>query len=203
MPVITFIKDIFSAVKGRYHRNVGRHTQHFCTKAVKIACNQIQKKLFFVAAICADEFIAALIKVDNKRQLEAFHSRNLKNKLTKQQVTIALRAYLSGMLVLISPHKEGLLAQTGFEEQELLHAWCSIFEYQPSDMHLFDKVLLPAYRHEGISGLSAAVAQAIFTQAMTDCQAMTPAEAGVLQAILLDDAAAAIRVLQPGAEQVS
>jgi hypothetical protein len=198
VPIITFIKDIFAAAKGPYHRNVGRHTQRFCAKAVKVAGNQVQKKIFFVAAICADEFMAAVTGVDNKRQL-VFPNRTIKKKLNRQQMTAALRAYMSAVLVLISSHKEGLLTQAGLQEPELLQAWCSVFEYQPADMQLFDDLLLPAYRQGGIDALAAGMAQAIFDQVMTGSEALSLAEADALQASLLDDAAAVIRVLQPGA----
>ena len=197
MPIITFIKDIFAAAKGPYHRNVGRHTQRFCAKAVKVAGNQVQKKIFFVAAICADEFIAAVTGMDNKRQ-PVFPDRTVRNKLNRQQMTTALRAYMSAVLVLISSYKEGLLTHSGLQEPELLQAWCAVFEYGPSDMQLFDDMLLPAYRQGGIAALAAGLAQAVFNQVMTGSTALSLAEADALQTILLEDAAAVIRVLQPG-----
>lgn len=202
MPVITFIKDIFAAAKGPYHRNIGRHTQRFCARAVRVAGNQAQKKLFFVAAICADEFMAAVTGMDSKGQL-IFPNRTVNKKINKQQMTAALRAYVSAVLVLISAHKDGLLLQAGLAEHELLQAWCTVFEYGPADMQLFDDILLTAYRQGGLSSLADSLAQAVFAQVMTGREAVSPAEAEALQASLLDDAAAVIRSLQPGTEAAS
>ncbi|QDR79012.1 hypothetical protein [Sporomusa termitida] len=202
MPIITCIKDIFAAAKGPYHRNVGRHTQRFCARAAKIAGNEVQRRIFLVAAICADEYMAAVAGVDNQRQV-AFPRRQRKKKISKQQMTAALRAYVSAVLVMISTHKEGLLTQAGLTEAELLQAWCEVFEYQPEDMRLFDEVLLPAYRQGGTAGLAAGLAQAVFDQVMAGGEAVGAGESEALQAVLLDDAAAVIRVWQPGSEAAS
>lgn len=196
LPIITFLQDIFSVVKGPYHRKIGRHTQRFCSKAVKNSANEVQKKVFFITAICADELIAALIGVDNKRQVKHFGRRVLKQKISKQQITAALRMYISVILTLISSYKEVLLQQTGMQEQELLHTWCRVFEYLPADKQLFDEVLLPAYQQGGIDGLSQLVGENILDQLFLENEDLSLSERSVLQNIMISDAAAVVRVLQ-------
>ena len=196
LPIITFLQDIFSVVKGPYYRKVGRHTQRFCSKTVKRSTNKMQKKVFFIVAICADEFIAALIGVDNKRQVEPFKERTLKQKISKQQITMALRIYLSAILTLLSSQKELLLQQTGMEEQQLLQTWCSIFEYLPSDMQLFDKVMLPEYQQGGIESLRVLVGKNISEQLFLVNDELSLSEMEFLQKIMVEDAAAVVQVLQ-------
>lgn len=201
MPIITFLQDIFAATKGRYYRTVGRHTQKFCSKAVKLSVNDAQKRIFFVTAICADEVIAALMGVAQKRQLGSFNARTLKQKLPKQQITAALRVYMSGILTLTSSHKQALLAVSGMQEEELLHVWCKVFDYSPSDMDLFDTALLPAYRQGGIITLSTLVGKSILEHLFVTNEAMSPAETKFLQNIMLEDAAAVIQIVQTAARE--
>lgn len=195
MPIITFLQDIFAATKGPYYRKVGRHTQTFCNRAVKNAKNELQKKLFFVAAICADELIASFIGADDKRQVAAFKKRDLQKTIRKRQITTAMRVYLSAVLLLTSAQKELLLTNAGMTEQELLHAWCSIFEYTPADMQLFDTVLLPAYQQQGLEALSQTAGKAMLEQLFLTQAELNPAEQETLQNIMLEDAAAVLRVL--------
>lgn len=196
MPVITFLQDIFAAAKGRYFRSVGRHTQKFCSQAAKFAGNDVQKKILLITAISADELVAALIGVDNKRPAGAFGGRTGKHRLTRQQITAALRVYLSGLLTLTSAHKKALLAQAGLEEQELLQLWCRVFDYAAADMQLFDECLLPAYRQEGSLGVSRLVGKRILDCLFQPAGEMSPAETELLHNAMLEDAAAVIRVIQ-------
>lgn len=182
--------------KGPYHRKVGRHTQKFCSRAVKRSTNETQKKIFFIAAICADELIASLIGVDNKRQVDPFKVRTLKTKILKPEITMALRVYLSALLTLVSVQKKALLQRTGMEETELLQTWCSIFEYLPSDMQLFDEVMLPMYQQGGIESLSALVGREIVEQLFLVNDTMSPVEMNILQNIMVEDATALVGLLE-------
>ena len=201
MPIITFLQDIFSAAKGPYHRKVGRYTQRFCSRAAKGSTNEMQKKIFLIAAICADELIAGLLGLDNKRQVTPFKGRTLKQKLTKQQVTAALRIYLSAILILISSQKKLVLQKTGLQEQELLKTWCSIFEYSPFDIQLFNGVLLQSYQQGGIDGLDIRVGKNIIEQLFVGNEALSTLERSTLQKIMLEDAAAVVRVLHTGKQE--
>ncbi len=203
MPIITFLQDVFSMAKGPYHHKIGRHTQRFCSKAAKCSTNEMQKKIFFVTAICADEFVAALLGVDNKRHIEPFKKRTLKTKIAKQQIVITVRIYMSAILTLISSQKEILLLKTGLEEQELLRMWCSIFEYGPSDMQLFNELLLPAYQHDGIDGLSMSVGKSIIDQLFVVNDALNPSELEMLQKTMIEDITAVLRLLEAGRVEAS
>jgi len=195
MPIITFLQDIFSAVKGPYHRKVGRHTQRFCSRAVKRSTNQMQRKTFFIVAICADEFIASLIGVDDKRQVEPFKGRTLQQKISKKQVRAALRMYMSAILTLVSAQKGLLLQQMHLDEQQLLHTWCSIFEYLPTDMQLFND-MLPEYQQGGMEGLCKLAGHHILSQLFMDNGLLSPAEMECLQKIMAEDATAVVRTLK-------
>ena len=202
MPIITFLQDIFSIAKGPYHRRLGKYTQRFCNKAAQRSGNGIQKKIFLITAICADEFIGALMGLNSKRQIEPFKGRTLKQKLAKQQVTVALRVYLSAILILISSQKDLLLEQTDLQEQELLTAWCAIFEYSPSDMQLFNEVLLHAYQQRGIEGLSMLAGKHMIEELFIGNEALSHAEKSTLEKIMVEDAAAVVRVLHISKQEV-
>ncbi|WP_237715544.1 hypothetical protein [Pelosinus fermentans] len=163
----------------------------------------MQKKIFFVTAICADEFVAALLGVDNKRHIEPFKKRTLKTKIAKQQIVITVRIYMSAILTLISSQKEILLLKTGLEEQELLRMWCSIFEYGPSDMQLFNELLLPAYQHDGIDGLSMSVGKSIIDQLFVVNDTLNPSELEMLQRTMIEDITAVLRLLEAGRVEAS
>ncbi len=203
VPIITFLQDVFSIARGSYHHKIGRHTQRFCSKAAKYSGNEMQKKIFLVTAICADEFVAALLRVDNKKQIKIFENRTLKNKIAKQQIVIALRIYMSAILTLISFEKEVLLQKTGLEEQELLRLWCFIFEYLPSDMQLFNELLLPAYQHDGIVGLSMSVGKSMMDQLFAVNVALNPSELENLQRTMVGDITAVLRLLGAGRVEAS
>lgn len=196
MPIVTMLQDIFSVVKGPYYRKVGRHTQRFCSRAAKRSKNEVQKKLFLITAICADEFIAALIGVDNKRQVDQLKGRVLKEKIRKPQMTAALRVYTSALLTLLSSHKELLLQQTCMQEQELLHTWCEIFEYLPVERQLFNDVLLPAYGQGGIEALSLLVGKNMMEHLFLDNGALNPLQLEALQHIMIEDTVAVVRALK-------
>ena len=196
LPIITFLQDIFSVVKGPYHRKVGRFTQKFCSRAAKEAKNEVQKKLFFVTAICADEFIAALIGVDNKRSVAYFKEWVLQEKLGKGQMVGVLRVYMSALFTLLSSHKERLLRQTDMEEQELLQTWCRVFEYGPVDVQLFNEVFLPAYGQGSIEALSMVVGKNIMERLFVGNGVLSPLQLKTLQKILIEDTVALLGVLK-------
>jgi hypothetical protein len=203
VPVITFLQDIFSIAKGPYHRKIGRHTQRFCRKAVKHSTNKVQQKMFLVAAICADELIATLLGLENKRQVNPFQNRTLKNKIAKQQVVRILHVYLSAILTLMSSQKDRLLQRIGMEEQKFLYIWCSIFEYLPSDMQMFNELMVPVYQQEGIDGLSILVGQNILEQLFVVNDVLSTSEVETLQKIIVEDAAAVVRFLQTDKAEAS
>lgn len=198
MPIITFLQDIFSIGKGPYHRKIGRHTQRFCSKAVKRSANELQKKTFFIAAICADELVSTLVGLADKRQLAGFNGRTVQPKLARQQIVAALRVYLSAILTLTSSQKELLLQTTELQEQELLQAWCWIFEYAPADMQLFDNEFLPSYQQQGLEGLSRLAGTHLMEYLFEEKDVLSPLEMENLQSIMLDDVQAIVRVLQKG-----
>lgn len=196
MPIITFLQDVFSIAKGPYHQKIGRHTQRFCSRAAKHSENEVQKKIFFVAAICADEFVATLLRLKNKKSLDPFEGRILQNKIAKQQIVRVFRVYISALLTLMSSQKERLLEKTGMQEHELLHLWCSIFEYSSFDMQMFNEFMLPVYRQEGIDGLSILLGENALNQLFIVNDVLSPFEIEKLQKIIVEDAAALLRVLQ-------
>jgi hypothetical protein len=196
VPIITFLRDVFSMAKGPYHRKIGKHTQRFCSNAAKYSRNEVQKRIFLVAAICADEFIATLLRLENKRPDDPFKGRTLQNKIAKQQVTGALRIYMSAILTLISSRKDVLLQKTGMQEQELLHMWCSMFEYLPPDIKVFNEWMLPVYQQDGIDGLNMLVGKNVIDLFFIEKDALSLSEAEALQKIIVEDAAAVVRILQ-------
>jgi hypothetical protein len=153
MPVITFLQDMVSAVKGPYHRLVGRHTQRFCSRAVKRSANERQKRVLFIAAAGADDFITRLLDLQDKRQTRTFVKYALEKKVIKKQVSLVLRVYISAILILLGNSKELLLQEIGLNETEWIELWCWVFEYQPEDIRLFNEVLT-TYQQHGFDGLA-------------------------------------------------
>ena len=195
MPIITFLQDIFSFAKGPYHRRIGRHTQRFCRRTVKHSANQVQKKMFLVTAICADEFIATLLGLENKRQIHPFQSRILKDKLGAQQIISVFPVYMSTILNLLSSQKERLLQKAHMEEQHFLYSWCFIFEYSPADIKMFNEWMVPVFQQEGIRSLSTLIGQNVLEQLFIVDDALRTSELETLQKIISEDAAAVARVL--------
>jgi hypothetical protein len=190
IPVITFLNDMLSFVKGPYHRHVGRHTQRFCQRAVQRTTDECQKRVLMVSAIAADELVAAILGVSDRNPSGPFQPRVYK-KITKMQVTKALRMYTSALLVLLGKHKELLLQKTKFTEQELLQVWCWVFDYSPSDMQLFDQIFLPAYAQKGIDGLAEIVGRNIIDTFYSSAS-LNALEIEALRDILIDDVTAII-----------
>lgn len=203
VPIITFLQDVFSIAKGSYHRKVGRHTQRFCSKAVKFSINELQKRIFFVAAICADEFIATLLALDNKRQVNPFQGQTLKNKIAKRQILGVLHVYMSAILILMSSQKDIVLQEIGMEEENFLDIWCTVFEYSPSDMKMFNELILPVYQQEGIDGLGILVSQYAIEQLFIVNDVLSSSEVETLQKIIVEDAVAMVRVLQTDKAEAS
>ena len=71
MPLMKFLHDALISTKGPYERYVGRHTREFCKKADRQAKTPIQRKIWFTAAISADEVIASLAGLEKRRALGA------------------------------------------------------------------------------------------------------------------------------------
>jgi len=187
MPPISIVEKVLGSFNNPYKQAVGKHTRKFNLRAIQKAKNESQKKLWLSASIAAEELVAALLQLDNKVNLEQINQKILKKNIAKKQVLSVLRAYLSAVLVLISTYKETILASTALTEQSFLQAWCSVFEYQPADMKVFDEVLLTAYSESGTIGLIRETGKIIADNFYQETTELTPEDMTVLEGILLND----------------
>ena len=154
MPVITFLQDVFMAFKGPYERHVGKHTVNFCKRISRHKLPEGMRQTLIISAISADEVVAALLKVDNRRDVAAFSEFSVVAKFNPQHVKFALKAYISALLVLFGSYKQELLAVTEQDEQGFIDLWTDIYGYGQGDMKLFNE-LLQSYQQDGIKGISA------------------------------------------------
>ena len=100
--------------------------------------------------------------------------------------------YTSALLVLIGRYKEELLAKTSFTEQQLLKTWCSVFDYRPADMQLFDQELSTVYRQQGTGGLAEKVSLELVEVLFPQAAELSLAEIAIVENRLIDDAAAIV-----------
>ena len=149
MPLMKFLHDALISTKGPYERYVGRHTREFCKRADRQSKTPIQRKIWFTAAISADEVIASLAGLEKRRSLGALAGWQVQPKADRKSYPKALRLYLSALLLLYGTCKEELLDAFGLAEQEFMKAWQSIFQYDAADMAVFDDILTPAFRTRG------------------------------------------------------
>lgn len=131
MPVITFLQDLFSLTKGKHYRVFGRHTQRFCSRATLHTRNGLTRKILAIAAVAAEEQVVFYAK----------EARDVKGK----NIPMALRVYLSTLLLASGSQKEGLLAAIGLDEPGFIRLWTKVFEYTAADMGVFDRDLRQAY----------------------------------------------------------
>jgi hypothetical protein len=195
MPVLKFLQDALASTKGPYERYVGRHTRTFCQRADSQSKTPIQRKIWFTAAISADEVIATLAGLDKRRQVGALAGWLVQPKANRRRYLNALRAYLSGLLLLCGTCKGELLEALGLTEQEFLQAWQSIFQYDAADMALFDDILTPAFHSKGIDGLVDAVGALIRDELFLPSSPFGRQEQSALQDLMIDDMAAIKRHL--------
>jgi len=153
MPVITFLQDVFMAFKGPYERHVGKHTVNFCKRIGRHKLSEGLRQTFTISAVSADEVVAALMKVDNRRDAAAFSGIPVVKKPTPQNVKFALKAYISALLVIFGTNKQQLLAIVDQNEQEFIDMWTDMYGYGQDDMKLFNE-LLQSYQKNGIQGIS-------------------------------------------------
>jgi hypothetical protein len=168
IPVITLLYDLMASGKGPYRRLVGKHTQQFCSRADSRSTNEIQKKILFIAAAGADDFVSKLLGIQPAKQTWTF-SRKIPNKnATPKKCAQALRTYLSALMIILAAHKELLLQKAETGEAEWLKLWCTVFEYAADDKTRFDSELLPAYQLDSIESLVRATGSAIFSSLCPD-----------------------------------
>ena len=151
IPIVTFLHDLVSSVKGPYYRLVGRYTQRYLSRAAGKAKNEQQKKVLFIAAAGVDEVFSEILGV--QRSVKGFSKSAAEKKLTKKAVNAAFRVYLSTLLVLLGNDKDSLLTRSGLDEAAWVQLWCAVFEYNAGDMACFNEVLLTAYQQDGSEGL--------------------------------------------------
>jgi len=153
MPVLTFLQDAFDYTKGPYYRFIGRHTRKFCSRAAGQAKTDLQKRIWFVTAISADETLATMTGLEKRRAIGALADWKVQPKARIKHYTKALRLYLSALLVLYSALKGELLQKMGLTEPEFMRQWQWIFYYQKDDKEIFDRLLVPAFEQDGVDGL--------------------------------------------------
>jgi hypothetical protein len=200
MPPISTITKFLGSFNNPYKRTIGKHTRKFNLRAIQKAKNESQKKLWLSASIAAEELVAALLKLDSKVNLEQINQNILKIDIDKKQVLTVLRAYLSAVVVLISTYKETILASTALTEKSFLQAWCSVFEYQPADMKVFDEVLLTAYSQSGTNGLIEEIGKIIADNFYQETTELIPEDMTVLEGILLNDVSGILQYLKQPSE---
>ena len=108
-----------SSGKGQYRRLIGKHTHNFCSRAVKRSSSEIQKKILFIASAGADEFMARKLGVQfDKNVFFAAKNKSLSKNVNPKSSALALRVYLSALMVLLSNDKEMMLDKVGLNEIE-------------------------------------------------------------------------------------
>jgi len=196
MPVMKYLHDALISTKGPYERYVGRHTREFCKRADRQSKKPIQRKIWFTAAISADEVIASLAGLEKRRTLGGgLAGWQVQPKADRKSYPEALRLYLSALLLLFGTCKEEMLAKLGMTEVEFMQAWLSIFQYEASDKAVFDDILTPAFRSKGIDGLVDAVGGLIRDALFLPSSPFGKQEQSALQDLMIDDLAAVKRHL--------
>jgi hypothetical protein len=192
VPIITFIRDILSAVNGPYHRTVGKYTHQFCRRATRLAGNEVQRKILLVAAVSADDYIGAMLGVsENIRRFAA--AANTRGKWSGKHVPDAMRIYLSVLLIVLGTYKDAILKNAGLDERRFLELWCATFEYRPADREQFDKRLSADYQGAGIDGLIASAAAGIYALLFPGTVGADNHEAESMKMAVLKDISAILR----------
>ncbi len=195
MPLMKFLHDALISTKGPYERYVGRHTREFCKKADRQSKTPIQRKIWFTAAISADEVIASLAGLEKRRALGALAGWQVQPGADRKSYPKALRLYLSALLLLYGTCKEDMLSKLGMTEVQFMQAWLSIFQYEASDQAVFDDILTPAFRSKGIDGLVEVVGGLIREALFLPSSPFGKQEQSALQDLMIDDLAAVKRHL--------
>ncbi len=190
MSLILDIQDYLSGAKGTHYRNVGKLTIRFCKRASKLSANEHQRRVLMSAAISADEVIAALLGLDNKRNVEAFKERHSCNRLHRDAIVAAMRSYLSALLILCSIFKDSLLKKMEMTENDFVAGWCSVFEYLPEDMKSFDDDLSTTFRSKGMDGLVEVLGRQMANTLFQEKHPLSEMEAASLRDWILVDVAA-------------
>jgi hypothetical protein len=201
MPLMKSLHDALISTKGPYERYVGRHTREFCKRADRQSKRPIQRKIWFTAAISADEVIASLAGLEKRRALGTLAGWQVQPRVDRKSYPKALRLYLSALLLLYGTSKEEMLSKMGMTEAEFMQAWLSIFQYEASDKAVFDDVLTPAFRSKGIDGLVDAVGGLIREALFLPSSPFGEQEQSALQDLMIDDLAAVKRHLAKREEE--
>lgn len=199
MPVLTFLRDAIDFAKGPYFRRVGRHTKAFCTRAAGYSKSDIQKRVWLATAISADEAVASIARLENRRPVGPLARWQVRPKAKPVHYLKAFRVYLSALLILYGTCKAELLEKMGLTEAEFMDQWKSIFQYSAADQAIFDGALTPAFLKKGMEGLvnctGEQIREALFQPAGSPGIKLEKQEFAALQDLLIDDLAALKRIL--------
>jgi hypothetical protein len=149
-----------------------------------------------IAAVSVDEVVAALLRLDHKRNAEAFKERHACKKLHKDDILAVMRSYLSALLIMCAIFKKILLARVKMSENDFMAGWRSAFEYSPADMQMFDEKLTPAFRSKGMDGLVEVLGQQMVNTLFQEKQPLNEMETASLRDMILDDMAAIKRYVE-------
>lgn len=196
MSIITVIQDFLSGSKRTYYRKVGKQTIKFYKRASKISVNEHQRRILMSAAVSVDEVVAALLRLDHKRNAEAFKERHACKKLHKDDILAVMRSYLSALLIMCAIFKEILLSKVEMKENDFMTGWRSAFEYSPADMQIFDEKLAPAFRSKGMDGLVEVLGQQMVNTLFREKHPLNEMETASLRDKILDDMAAIKRYVE-------
>lgn len=175
--------------KGQYRRLIGKHTHNFCSRAVKRSSSETQKKILFIASAGADDFMARKLGVQFEKNV-FFSAKNkaLSKRLNPKSSALALRVYLSALMILLSNDKEMILSKVGLNEADWLSTWCFVFEYGFEDKDIFNSELITRYRSEGVVGLVQVAGRVINESLLLD-KIAKDGEFELLRDALIHDAA--------------
>jgi len=177
-----------SSRKGQYRRLVGNHTHSFCGRALKRSVNEIQKKILFIASAGADDFMAKKLDIQVDKKVFFARKKNLMARgISPKNSGLALRVYLSTLMILLGREKDLLLDKLRLNETEWLTAWCWVFEYGFEDKEIFNSELITNYQQAGVVGLVQAASRIINTSLRLE-QNEIDGEVEVLREALIHDA---------------
>jgi hypothetical protein len=188
--VITAIQDYLSGKERTHYRKVGKQTAKLCKRASKLSVNEHQRRILMSAAISVDEVVAALLGLEQKRNVEAFKDRHTCARPSRKELLAVMRCYLSALLIMCVTFKKMLLSKVEMSENNFMVGWRSVFEYSTADMQLFDEELAPAFRNKGMDGLVEALGRHMINTLFQEKQPLSKMEAASLRDMILDDTAA-------------
>lgn len=161
--------DLLRKLQKESTTGVGMYFVKKCLLRIKQSrLSENETRFFMMCAVSANDGLQKFLE-QQQWEYTGFWQQRLYFSRVKSQVPMAVKAYISCLLVLLGSQKKLLLKKLQLSEAEMLQKWEYLFYYEAADKVYFNRFMQTVTEKDGLLHVFAMLGEVLFTQLQGKC----------------------------------